>query len=76
MMAMKSISKRTKQASYLSRRVAAARERLRVALSVDRERIFSPAEESLARSARAYMPHIVAVTQDLSTLKAQYGSNT
>lgn len=73
---MKSICRRTKHASYLSRRVAAARERLRVALSVDQERTFSPAEESLARSGRAYMPHIVAATQDLGTLKAQYGSNT
>lgn len=71
---MKSIVRRAKRASYLSRCRAAARERLRSVLSVDTERTFSTNELSMPRTARAYRPLTMLVTQKLSALEARYGS--
>lgn len=73
---MTTILKRAKHASCSSRRHAAARERLGVALSVDAERTFSESEESIANTARGYRPNVVTVTQDMSALQALYASDT
>ncbi|SDR61177.1 hypothetical protein [Paraburkholderia tuberum] len=67
---MATILKHAVHASLASHRRSAATARLRVALSMDTGEF--PDVEMLASQARAYRPHVVEATQDLSVLQAHY----
>lgn len=70
---MGTILKQAKRAAQASNRRAAARARLRVALSMQTDAL--PGDEALAAfatQARRYRPHVVEVTQDLRALQADH----